>query len=561
MSGWKARKGRDLAFNITPPTLPVAFFSVLFVVCLCTQPVEANSLINVPLNAKISDFSDETYAFVYRFLNKRALPGITRGSIPLTRGQITDLLSSLSHKHVNGEINLSRIDQEHLTAFLQLFADALPADQISARRRLHVMQLKGDGYHFALDLAVAQETVSRTVDVVSEAGTTYITTLLPHVHGQVRDDFAFSTNIGYNFLYGKRFDDLFPDEALYTHFGGDLENRVPIDAYLKFKLPWFDLQIGQDRLRWGPGYHGALLVSENPTSIDMIKLQGSYKHITFTAFTGVLEELTPGIDDKYISGHRIEGYLWNRFGLGFSELVVYGNRFEPSYLNPVNIYLINMVRTEKGDSRAGKVSGAYGDNVLISFDSRLRLIDNLEIYGELMIDDGNPAKDFHHWDTKFGLLGGLYATDPFGLPDTDLHAEYAFINQYAYTHNNPANVYRHFTSVIGHHIGSDADNLWVELRHRFTDEIESVLTYELERHGEGNVNKPHPPDAPREDLWTPLSGITQSEHRIALGLSYTAIGRYSFVGDLTQIWMRNMGNRLEMNENGQEIKLRALYRF
>ena len=83
---------------------------------------------------------------------------------------------------------------------------------------------------------------------------------------------------------------------------------------------------------------------------------------------------------------------------------------------------------------------------------------HFEIYGEVLVDDGNPAASFYHWDTKFGILGGIYLTDPFGLPDTDFHVEYTFINQYTYTHVNPVNVYKHFTSVIGHHIGTDADN-------------------------------------------------------------------------------------------------------
>jgi hypothetical protein len=419
------------------------------------------------------------------------------------------------------------------------------------------MQLKGDDFHFAFDLSASQRAISRASAAFPMEGTTHITTLLPHVHGQVRDDFAFSTNIASRFLYGEVFEDLFPDEASYTQIEGELQNRTAIDAYLKFKLPWLELQIGQDNLRWGPGYHGALLVSENPISMDMIKLQAVYKHITFSAFTAILEDLDPQINTKYMSGHRIEGYFWNRFGLGLSEVVVYGNRFEPGYLNPVTIYLINEVNISRGDSRAI----GSGDNVLISVDSRLRLTDNLELYGELMVDDGNPAAEFHNWDTKFGLLGGFYMTDPLGISDTDLHAEYAFINQYAYTHENPVNVYKHFNSVIGHFIGSDADDLWVELRHRFTDKLESKLTYELERHGEGNVDKPHPLDAPAGDRWKPLSGITQSQHGITLGVNYTAIGQYTLAVDFTQIWMRNMGHQVGVNKIGHEVKVKALYRF
>ncbi|MBI1922645.1 hypothetical protein HYR99_00190 [Candidatus Poribacteria bacterium] len=537
---------------------------IIFLYCLFIPPTEADSLINLPLNPEISDFNHETYAFVYRFLNKRALPGMTRGSLPLTRGQIASLLLQLSEKQASGEITLSQIDQSRLKALMGLFADSTPHPQppspkalgegakgVREGHRLHIMQLKGDAYRFAFDLAASQRAISRASAAFPMEGTAHITSLLPNVHGQVRDDFAFSTNIGYHFLYGNMFEDLFPDEASYSHFEGAVQNKVPIDAYLKFKLPWFELELGKDNLHWGPGYHGALLVSENPISMDMIKLQASYKHITFSAFTAILEDINSEMNSKYISGNRIEGYLWNRFGLGLSEVVVYGNRFEFAYLNPVEVYLVDEPNVSRGDSR---VTGT-GDNLLLSFDSRLRLTDNLELYGELMIDDGNPAVEFHNWDTKFGILGGVYVTDPLGVSDTDLHAEYAFINQYAYTHENPVNVYKHFGSVIGHFIGSDADDLWVELRHRFTDKLESKLTYELERHGEGNVDKPHPLDAPAGDRWKPLSGITQSKHGITLGVNYTAIGRYTLAVDFTQNWMRNMGHQVGVNEIGHEVNV------
>ena len=289
----------------------------------------------------------------------------------------------------------------------------------------------------------------------------------------------------------------------------------------------------------------------------MIKLQATYDPVTFTAFTGVLEDMAEDINDKYISGHRVEGYFWNRFGFGLSEVVVYGNRFEPGYLNPVNIYLINEQPISRAD---GRVPGS-GDNVLMSVDMRLRPIDNFEIYGELMVDDGNPAANFKHWDTKFGILGGIYLTDPFGIADTDFQAEYAFINQYAYTHVNPVNVYKHFTTPIGHQIGSDADNLWLELRRRWTDRLETVFGYELERHGTGNIDKSHPTDAPKDDVWTPLSGITQSEHRLSVGANWVVIGRYSIYAEWTRVWRRNLGNRPDIHENANEIEAKFLSRI
>ena len=107
---------------------------------------------------------------------------------------------------------------------------------------------------------------------------------------------------------------LFPDETKNRQFEGDIKNRTGINAYLKFMLPWFELQIGQETLQWGPGYHDSLVISKNPLAMDMIKLQATYEPVTFTAFTAILEDMAEDINSKYISGHRVEGYFWDRFG-------------------------------------------------------------------------------------------------------------------------------------------------------------------------------------------------------------------------------------------------------
>ncbi len=556
-------------------TLFIVFITTVFCISLYVKKAEAASLINVPLKSELSDFNRETYRFIHRLLNKRVLPGISRGSLPLTRKEVVSYLLEVHQKQENGEITLSAIDRERLNALLSFYREAREFSNsgqqhshqpsaISGQQdggRLHVMTKAGKDYRFSFDLRGSQRVITHLVDNLSDEqpveGNMLVTTLYPHLYGQVRDTFAFTTDIAHRFVYGEIFDDFFPDETKIRQAEGRLKNRTAINAYLKFNLPWLELQLGQDTLQWGPGYHDSLLISKNPLAMDMIKLQAKYESITFTAFTAILEDMAIDINDKYISGHRVEGYFWDRFGFGISEVVVYGNRFEPGYLNPVNIYLINEQPISRADGRVG----GSGDNVLMSVDMRLRPVDDFEIYGELMVDDGNPAANFKHWDTKFGILGGIYLTDPFGIPNTDFHAEYAFINQYAYTHVNPVNVYKHFTTPIGHQIGSDADNLWLELRHRWTDRLETAFGYELERHGSGNIDKEHPPDAPKDDIWTPLSGITQSEHRLSVGANWVVIGKYSLYAEWTRVWRRNLGNRWDVYENANEIEAKVLSRI
>ena len=98
--------------------LPIVFFAILVV---ASPIVEAASLINVPLNPDVSDFNRETYRFVHRLLNKRVLPGIRRGSLPLTRKQVVSYLLAVDRKQKNGDIALSAIDQDRLNTLLTFY--------------------------------------------------------------------------------------------------------------------------------------------------------------------------------------------------------------------------------------------------------------------------------------------------------------------------------------------------------------------------------------------------------------------------------------------------------
>jgi hypothetical protein len=88
-----------------------------------------------------------------------------------------------------------------------------------------------------------------------------------------------------------------------------------------------------------------------------------------------------------------------------------------------------------------------------------------------------------------------------------------------------------------------------------------ALSYELERHGEGNVNKPHPQDAPWEEEWEFLSGVTESTNSLSLGLSYATIGRYFADLKYTVSWIENVQNKLNQNGTRHQFILEGSYRF
>lgn len=510
--------------------------------------VYADSLINVSVDDGIYKFSDDIYDLIARFSTKGYIISLPMNIYPYSQGEISKLLNDISLQKEQGKIKLSTVEEAQLKNVISLFVNK-KANSVEVKRA--ILESKGNEYHFIFGSGLSQETISRKGDEFSSVGTTVITSLQPYIFGEIQDSFAFSSNMKWEFHYVDTFPDLFVDETKISYKKLNMENVASIQSYGKFKLKWFDLELGKDNVQWGPGYRGQLVISDNPKPMDMMILTGRYGKIGAQVLTA---KLGSNLGDKYMSAHRVELTPWKNINLGFSEVIVYGDRFAISYVNPFQIYLITESMIEKSDKAI--------DNVLVGLDFSYRFPGKCKIYSELVVDDAAPFETpFNHWDTKFGILAGTYITDPFSISDTDLRMEYTFINQYCYTHEVPINTYKHYSLPIGHWLGSDADDLLCEIEHRFTDKFGSAFSYELERHGEGGIDKFHRKNAPANDRWTFLSGVNQYKHSFSLGLSYAKIGYYSLSGKYTQSWLKNIDNIKGKDGTGSQFAIEGHYRF
>jgi hypothetical protein len=526
----------------------------------------ANPLIDVSEN-------DEQYREVYDFLDrmaaKKVIVGILKNSRPYSRGEVATFLSALDKKVSSGDVRLSRIERKRLAHLMRIFAVDQPAplalkaglpDYQYHRKDTgsdeYLLQTQGETYRFGLSIEAGETVVNHNQsDTTQQTG--YATLLRPTVTGQVKDNFAFYSDLKFYYLSGATFPDIPKTEARRSQAGLDATTAALNVSYAKFKLPWFELLLGKENLSWGPGRHGALLISDNPLPMNMVKLSAWYKQIKFHAFTSILGS---DIGKKYMSGHRLEFNLWDKVSLGITESIVYANRFETIYTNPFQIYAVTEIPSKVVDGE----SSESPDNVLVSGDLNIFLLKDLEFYGELLMDDFQPnygLRSPFNWGSKWGILLGFYYVDPFSIPDTDLRIEYTFVNQYTYTHEPMDTTYTHYGAVIGHHIGADADDLFIDVRHWFTDKLRVAISYELERHGEGNVNKPHPKNAPTDEEWEFLSGVTESTNSLSLGFSYAVIGRYFADLKYTTSWVKNVSNKLGENSTRHQFILEGSYRF
>jgi len=266
-------------------------------------------------------------------------------------------------------------------------------------------------------------------------------------------------------------------------------------AYLVFKLPHLQLILGKDANYWGPGYRGALGLSDHATSYDQIKLQSVFWRLKFTYLWGflrtfpVLRSPEGRATEKNIVAHRLDVNVARWLNVGLYETVVFGGRrFELAYVNPINFY------------RSAEHALADNDNATMGVDFELLLIPNVKLYGELFIDDLFTSKLGSGWfGNKTAILAGAYWVDAFRMANLDARIEYARARPFVYTHEIDINTYSHFSTGLGHWMGPNADDLYLRLQYRLSKHFYVAADFESLRHGAneegfnvgGNINVSH----------------------------------------------------------------------
>ena len=530
-------KGRSVGIRIC---LYILILCLLSLFCSISQ---ANELVNLNLH-------NEVYAFIKRLRAKNLIENGPYNTQPLTRREATEALIEVSGKYLSGQIELTNIEEKHLRRYQWLFGDEIELVRpglLPPTKKKHTIAVESKNYTVDFDLTAKQE-FARVCLVSEKQQSTSITSV----------DFAFSAKLGKHLgiasilhdrlLLGSGSYNPYKNEASHD-LKGESRTLNAMEGYAILDLSWLSLQWGMDDIWWGPGWHGALMISDNSAPKGTLKLSGIYGPLKFTYLTSILREDTPSYQPKYMSAHRLEFLPHRGIGIGLNEVMIFADRYELRYLNPFIIFYTLQTEDLKNNS-------------LLGIDLDITLIPSIELYAEVMLDDFQTPEGwdaFRYWNSKYGILTGAYWTDPFGVENTDVRFEYAFVNQYAYTHKYEITRYTYQDFVIGHWMGTDADDMWINIEHWFTDRLRASLAYERERQGEGDVTEGYTPETPK--YWEFLSGVTESTHSVSLGLSYNSIGRYSAGAKYTYSQIRNVEHEPGIDGREHQLLVMGNYRF
>jgi len=126
--------------------------------------------------------------------------------------------------------------------------------------------------------------------------------------------------------------------------------------------------------------------------------------------------------EKYNVIHNLSFRPFKNFELSIVQSIVYGNRFEPLYLVPFS-YLFG-VQTITG----------FLDNAIIGFNLNWRVIDTLQLKGQVFVDDfhfNNFLKGKPHFKAA-GIIGVSWA--PKNSVVSNIDFDYTAVMPYMYTH-------------------------------------------------------------------------------------------------------------------------------
>jgi hypothetical protein len=249
-----------------------------------------------------------------------------------------------------------------------------------------------------------------------------------------------------------------------------------------------DLIAGKDSQWWGPGYNGALLLSNNPEPLTFVSLTNPQPVLLpwileylgpfrFTVFATRLEKNRNDVPEPILWGMRLNFKPHPYLEVGLERTAIFGGQGRSESLTAWWRSFTgvgeNKTGVDSGDQRAG-------------FDLKLTIpfqLQPLQLYVEADGEDEAGG-----WPSKWAYLTGIYLPRILNIERVGLRAEYAtthvsgFPNVW-YTHYIYTSGYTYKGRIIGHHMGTDSNDIFLELSYLIPEQNGRIsISYDREEH-------------------------------------------------------------------------------
>jgi hypothetical protein len=260
-------------------------------------------------------------------------------------------------------------------------------------------------------------------------------------------------------------------------------------AYIKLGGGGLELEVGRDENWFGPGYRGALTLTDNAKNFDLVKLSSP-------------EPVDIRWIKKYLGEFKYS-FIFSRFdetgnGPTLRRPYFVGAKLS---LKPVPWFEIggNFVRQEGGPGLSRNTStqdfifgggNSNNNNTIAGIDLRFRIpwLRNTEVYGEYVGEDSALF-----WPIVESYVAGFYIPRLTALGRDDLRFEYFWGHQALYTDFKYPEGYTYHDMPVGNSQGGGAEEFFLRYSHWFSVRNNLALEYfHTERGNVGRVNVTDP---------------------------------------------------------------------
>jgi hypothetical protein len=286
-----------------------------------------------------------------------------------------------------------------------------------------------------------------------------------------------------NFAYPQGEVTTFPRLGFFQSRRFGSANHDEATGYIKFNSSYFEAAFGKFQNQWGQGATGSLVLSDWATSYNQLLLRLKIWKLKYTIVIAELIHFDRAAnrasnDLKMFYGHRVDLQPFRTVNIGFFESIISANRgVKVGYLVPPIFY------------RSVEHYYASADNAALGMDINWRVLPSLQLYGQLFIDDLTTSKiGTGWWGNKIATQAGVYAVDAFNIQNIDARVEYTRLQPYTYSPSSfqaqeSTTNYTHYDSPLGYFLPPNSDNLFVELRYRFSKQCILSASVSVQRYG------------------------------------------------------------------------------
>jgi hypothetical protein len=294
-------------------------------------------------------------------------------------------------------------------------------------------------------------------------------------------------------------------QPILTMFDGQGAQVRLEKGYVKAEGFNIEVEVGRDSLWWGPGRHGALLMTNNARPFDVIKFSnpqpvllpflGPFKA---TVFFSQLDYGQPYIEKPTLHGLRLNFKPLPILEFGISQVAIFDGEGRKS-LSASDYFNILYGNSNKDNTK-------LDSNKQVAIDFSLRWPDlykflpmarSLKFYGEWGAEDTGSPPD------RRAFLLGLSLYDLFLTGRVDLRLEYtntasqlSLENSSTSTNQVPSAWYTHSSyppifheRIFGHHVGSNGDDFFARLTGYLSPKLTLGLDFDFETQGKVNAIK------------------------------------------------------------------------